>query len=113
MAVPFPMLFVISSIITAALGSSSFSFLFTIKYRMDLSMTWLYAEYTNYLTNRDGENDLVALENYNLCIELILTILTQQKCLTMMSQIIKQAPMLTSRCFSARVHSFDIFDSLF
>ena len=73
---------------------------------MDLSMTWLYAEYTNYLTNRDGENDLVALENYNLCIELILTILTQQKCLTMMSQIIKQAPMLTSRCFSVRVDSF-------
>ena len=69
-------------------------------------MTWLYAEYTNYLTNRDGENDLVALENYNLCIELILTILTQQKCLTMMSQIIKQAPMLTSRCFSVRVDSF-------
>ena len=57
---------------------------------MDLSMTWLYAEYTNYLTNRAGENDMDALENYNCCIELILTILTQQKCMSMMSQIIKQ-----------------------
>ena len=53
-------------------------------------MTWLYAEYTNYLTNRAGENDMDALENYNCCIELILTILTQQKCMSMMSQIIKQ-----------------------
>ena len=58
--------------------------------RMDLSMTWLYSEYTNYLANRVGEDDMDALENYNCCIELILTILTQQKCMSMMSQIIKQ-----------------------
>ena len=46
---------------------------------MDLSLCWLYAEYSQYIENRDDETDIVALENYNCCIQMILSILADKK----------------------------------
>ena len=63
--------------------------------RMDLSLCWLYAEYAHYIDTRDGENDMVAVESYDCCIQIILSIFADKKCLTMMAQTIKQAPLLT------------------
>ena len=62
---------------------------------MDLSLCWLYAEYAHYVDIRDGENDMVAVESYDCCIQIILSIFADKKCLTMMAQTIKQAPLLT------------------
>ena len=64
---------------------------------MDVSLRWLYAEYTNYLEEREDETDTAALENYNCCIQMIFSIVADRKCLTLMSAIIKQAPLLTDR----------------
>ena len=75
--------------------SISFTSVPILFFRMDLSLCWLYAEYAHYIDTRDGENDMVAVESYDCCIQIILSIFADKKCLTMMAQTIKQAPLLT------------------
>ena len=74
------------------------------KCRLELSLCWLYAEYSQYLDIRMGPEDITALDNYNTCIMIILTLLKEKKADTMFNQILLQAPIFTEEVFDMIQH---------
>ena len=67
--------------------------------RLDLSLSWLYAEYSQYIDIRMGADDIHALENYDTCITILLTLLKEKKAESLFNQLLIQAPVLTEETF--------------
>lgn len=69
------------------------------KSRLDLALSWLYAEYSQYIDIRMGPDDIHALENYNTCITILLTLLKEKRADSLFNQLLLQAPVLTEETF--------------
>ncbi|CAG5098850.1 Oidioi.mRNA.OKI2018_I69.XSR.g16034.t1.cds [Oikopleura dioica] len=67
--------------------------------RIEMSLSWLYAEYEKYLDIRESPSDMQALENYNVCIGILLTVLKEKNADAMFEQLLFQAPILTEDTF--------------
>ncbi len=67
--------------------------------RIEIALSWLYAEYDKYLDVRESPSDMQALENYNLCITILLTLLKEKNADVMFDQLLFQAPLLTEDTF--------------
>ena len=69
-----------------------------------MALSWLYAEYSQYIDIRMGPEDLPALENYNTCITILLTLLKEKRANSLFNKILLQAPILTDEAFKLITH---------
>lgn len=64
-----------------------------------MALSWLYAEYSQYIDIRMGPDDIHALENYNTCITILLTLLKEKRADSLFNKLLLQAPVLTEETF--------------